>query len=251
MGYLNDSVPADSEAVKLGASRIRALQTQLNAVISQIFSDAGTFLPKWITTSMIQDGAVTSTQIADASVTTSKLASRSVTNDKLAAGAAGGVQIFDSSGNPTSLAPGTAGTVLTSNGTTVSFGAAPAKGVPHFINPVSIASLAVPVAGSFAAAGWHTASTLASYGVPVDASAVILFHTIFGSNTIVDNGFRAASGSAEVLSGFAGNTAGVVSGSGQGLYAFNNNSGVLSVDYSAYATASGATLNVYLVGWIS
>lgn len=91
MSYLDASVPADSEAVTLGASRIRALESALNALIEQIFEDAGTFLPGWIQSggaaggaSLFTPGAIQTADLADALVTTSKLAAGAVTNSILA-----------------------------------------------------------------------------------------------------------------------------------------------------------------------
>lgn len=65
MPYLDETIPPDNEAVTLGASRIRELKVNLDAIIEQIFEDAGTFVPGWITaagatgaTSMFAPGAV-------------------------------------------------------------------------------------------------------------------------------------------------------------------------------------------------
>lgn len=103
MSYLDETVPADSEAVTLGASRIRELKVNLDALIEQIFEDAGTFLPGWIMatgaaggTSMfaakaiqtadINDGAIGTAQLGALQVTLAKLAAQSVDVTKLVNG---------------------------------------------------------------------------------------------------------------------------------------------------------------------
>ena len=53
MSYLDNTVPADTDAVQLGASRIRDLKTALNSLISQVFTDAGAFLSNWVLGPMI------------------------------------------------------------------------------------------------------------------------------------------------------------------------------------------------------
>lgn len=57
MSYFDDTIPADSEGVKQGASRIRAMKTSLNSIIAQIFNDSGVFLAKWVTGAMIANDA--------------------------------------------------------------------------------------------------------------------------------------------------------------------------------------------------
>jgi hypothetical protein len=81
MSYLNDTVPADNEAVKRGATRLRELKTALNTVIGKVFSDSGNFLTKWVLTSMLADGAVTADQVANASITGAKLATGALSAD--------------------------------------------------------------------------------------------------------------------------------------------------------------------------
>jgi hypothetical protein len=53
MSYLDDTVPADTEAAKSGALRIRQLKTSLIALIAQVWDDTGTFLAKWVTGTLI------------------------------------------------------------------------------------------------------------------------------------------------------------------------------------------------------
>jgi|SRR5579859_1003505 len=59
MGLFDASIPSDSEAVKLGASRIRNLESALNAVLGIIFNDDSTFKLNVIPGSAIEDGTVT------------------------------------------------------------------------------------------------------------------------------------------------------------------------------------------------
>jgi hypothetical protein len=81
MSYLNDLIPADTEAVKMGAQRIRELKTSLNTVLAGVFNDAGNFLSKWVTGGMVADGAIGSVALADAAVTASKLGASVLTAD--------------------------------------------------------------------------------------------------------------------------------------------------------------------------
>lgn len=91
MAYLDELVPADTEAVNLGASRIRALKVDLDALIEQIFEDAGTFLPGWITdggatggASMFAAGAIQSADIGAGQVLAANIGAGAVTAPKLA-----------------------------------------------------------------------------------------------------------------------------------------------------------------------
>lgn len=93
MSYLDETVPADSEAVTLGASRIRQLKVDLDLLIEQIFEDAGTFLPGWIKAngaaggaSLFTAGAIQSADIAPGAVGTPQLAEESITGPILAPG---------------------------------------------------------------------------------------------------------------------------------------------------------------------
>lgn len=89
MAYLDETIPQDNEAVTLGASRIRELKVNLDALIEQMFNDDGTFSTGWIkaagaegATSMFTPGAI---QTADVGVLgTANLAALSVTLAKLA-----------------------------------------------------------------------------------------------------------------------------------------------------------------------
>jgi hypothetical protein len=84
MAIFNATEPANTEAVKLGAQRIREMKTTLNTLLSQIFDDALVFLSSWITTAMITDSNVTTAKIADSNVTTAKIADSNVTTAKIA-----------------------------------------------------------------------------------------------------------------------------------------------------------------------
>jgi len=78
MSYFDDSIPTDTEAVKRGAERIRGVKTALNTVLGKVFTDAGNFLTKWVTTSQVADGAIGATQLAADAVTAAKLAADAV-----------------------------------------------------------------------------------------------------------------------------------------------------------------------------
>lgn len=54
MSFFDSSIPADTEGVKLGASRIRDLKSALNTLISQIWDDTGVFLTNWVTSAALQ-----------------------------------------------------------------------------------------------------------------------------------------------------------------------------------------------------
>jgi len=74
MSLFDDSIPANSEAVRLGAQRIRELKTTLNTLLGEIFSAAdGTFITGWIQTAMIDALQVTAAKLATNSVTITKL----------------------------------------------------------------------------------------------------------------------------------------------------------------------------------
>lgn len=85
--YLDDTSPADTDAVKNGALSIRSLKTALNTIIGKIFDSAGNFLPGWIVSAMFGAGQVGTVALADGSITSSKYAPNSITTAALAAGA--------------------------------------------------------------------------------------------------------------------------------------------------------------------
>lgn len=74
-----------------------------------------------ISTAKIADSSVTSDKIADSAVTSNKIADDAVTLAKMAGLARGKIIVGDASGNPTALDPGTAGQVLQSDGTDISY----------------------------------------------------------------------------------------------------------------------------------
>jgi len=74
-----------------------------------------------ISTAKIADSAATSDKIADDAVTSNKIADDAVTLGKMAGLARGKIIVGDASGNPTALDPGTAGQVLQSDGTDISY----------------------------------------------------------------------------------------------------------------------------------
>lgn len=53
MAIFNDASPADTDAVKAGASQIRGVKTLLNTLLSQIFDDSAVFLPKFVTNTLL------------------------------------------------------------------------------------------------------------------------------------------------------------------------------------------------------
>lgn len=65
MALFPDSIPADTDPVKLGASAIRALKTALNTVLNTYLNDDGTF----------KNNVVTGAALVDASVALAKLGS--------------------------------------------------------------------------------------------------------------------------------------------------------------------------------
>jgi len=74
-----------------------------------------------ISTAKIADSAVTSDKIADDAVTSNKIADDAVTLAKMAGLTRGQIIVGDASGNPTELSAGTAGQVLQSDGTDISY----------------------------------------------------------------------------------------------------------------------------------
>jgi hypothetical protein len=171
MSYLNDTIPADTEAVKQGANRIRELKTQLNALISQIFNDAGEFLTKWITQAMLGDKIVGTGQIADGAIGATQIADGSITLTELADGTPRNILAFSNDGSPTTIDPGTAGQILTSNGTvskpTFQSFVQP-HGIPNFIPNVQV------ISGVPAENNWATIQHLETHSIPATASAVLM-----------------------------------------------------------------------------
>lgn len=120
MSYFNDQSPADTDAVKKGASVIRAMKTALNTVVNKIFDDNGNFLSKWITTSQIGDAQVTAPQIADGAVGTDEILDASVTGGKIAAGAVGSGQLADGGVTAGKIAAGAVGSSQLATGAVTS-----------------------------------------------------------------------------------------------------------------------------------
>lgn len=93
MSIFNDSIPADNESVKLGASRIRGIQTILNSALSQIFDDTVVFLPKFVTSTLLANDAssdllraVGSDHIKSSAITLSKILNGVFTADSTGRG---------------------------------------------------------------------------------------------------------------------------------------------------------------------
>lgn len=84
MSLLDATIPANTEAVKLGAQRIRELKAAINATLGLIFSDSS--VPTWVTNiipgASLVNASVTDTQLATAAVITAKLAAGAVTAAK-------------------------------------------------------------------------------------------------------------------------------------------------------------------------
>lgn len=80
MAIFNDLIPANTEAVKRGAQRIREIKTSLNTALSQIFDDSLVFLTKWVTGAMIQNDASDNTARA---INTDHIKTGAVTLPKL------------------------------------------------------------------------------------------------------------------------------------------------------------------------
>jgi microcystin-dependent protein len=88
MALFPDSIPADTDPVKLGASAIRALKTALNVIFSPFLNDDGTF----------KNNVVTGAALVDATVTPAKLSSGVITQLQVPTGS---IQMFAGSAAPT------------------------------------------------------------------------------------------------------------------------------------------------------
>lgn len=97
MALFNDSVPAGSEAVKLGASRIREMKTTLNTALSQIFSDSLVFIPKFVTSTLLaNDASDNSLRAVDTNhIKTGAVATAKIADGALTADAAGRLKMAD------------------------------------------------------------------------------------------------------------------------------------------------------------
>lgn len=84
-GIFDATIPAETESLKKGASRERALRADLNTLLGTLFNDDKT--PK--------DSTVTTAEIVDLAVTTGKLAALAVTAAKIAAGAVETAKLAD------------------------------------------------------------------------------------------------------------------------------------------------------------
>lgn len=83
MSYFDATIPANSEAVKLGAQRIRDLKTSLNTLIASLWNDAGVFLSNVIPAASLVNSSVTSAQMAANSVVTAAITDANVTTAKI------------------------------------------------------------------------------------------------------------------------------------------------------------------------
>lgn len=95
MALLDATIPANSEAVKLGAQRIRELKTDLNAALALLYDDDATLKDASIGTDQLVALAVTAAKIAADAVTTAKILDANVTAAKLASDSVTTVKILD------------------------------------------------------------------------------------------------------------------------------------------------------------
>ncbi len=104
MALFDDTAPAGSEAVKLGAKRIRDLKTSLNTLLGTLFNDDGSPKDNTVTTDEIADAAVTAVKLATDAVETAKIKDAAVTAVKLATDAVETVKIKDAAVTAVKLA---------------------------------------------------------------------------------------------------------------------------------------------------
>ena len=101
--------------VKLAAESVTATKLADDAVATANIIDAN------VTTAKIADSNITTAKIADSGVTTAKINDNAVTLAKMAGITRGSIIHGDASGDPAALAKGSANTVLTSDGTDLSY----------------------------------------------------------------------------------------------------------------------------------
>ncbi len=115
--FFFENEPPDTEAVSLGASRIRQLKKQLNVALSKLFSSItdtnASLLSNSITSNELssavndaQDAqrAVTTDHVRNVAITTAKLADNAVTTAKLPDGAVTTAKLADQAVTPAKLA---------------------------------------------------------------------------------------------------------------------------------------------------
>ena len=193
MALFNASVPADTEAVSLGAFRIRSLLATLNTLLGKVFSAVdGTFQAQWIDGTQIQSDSTTPGSDDNRAVGTDHIKSNAVTGPKIAA---------LTSGDLSRIIPlqGIVGTMLSNSivypaGTVGTAALAPGavQGSAILDGGVGIGKLATGVVlssiGSYA--GSNSASAVVT-GLPFTPTAVILFQSGahgFGFSTAADGG---------------------------------------------------------------
>ena len=104
------------EESMLADDAVTADKLASSAVVTASIVDAN------VTTAKIADANVTTAKIADTNVTTAKIADNNVTLAKLAGIARGAFIHGDANGDPAILSAGSANTILTSDGTDISYG---------------------------------------------------------------------------------------------------------------------------------
>jgi len=104
-------------------------------------------------------------------ITSAKIADNAVTLDKMAGLARGKIIVGDSSGNPTALAPGTAGQILQSNGTDISY-----------VNSTSLNSTTAGAVGTYASLWLDVAGNPNSQQITELLASSEAGDTVAGSN---------------------------------------------------------------------
>lgn len=162
----------------------------------------------------------------------------------------GSLITFDSNKNPIALPPGSPGTFLQSTGGVPIWNSpSNAKGIPVFINPVTLVNDLLTVTAD----EWSTISTLTANGVPLTASAIILGVTV---DAQVE-----PSGSLQIRPGSSGatyvvgTTATFGSSSGisyaQSIVPFFVSAGVASFDWSVSTSGTYTGSSIVLLGYIT
>ena len=250
----HDKLTTDSViTAKIADNAVTSAKIAANAVTSnEIATDA-------VTTAKIVNGAVNHDKLTTDSVITAKIADNAVTLDKMAGLARGKVIVGDASGNPTALAVGSNGQVLKSDGTDISWGAAPSGDA----NQNAFSNIAV--SGQTTVAADTTTDTLTIVGgtnvtVTTDASAdSVTIAASGGEITVQDEGSSLSTAATTLNFVGAGVTASgtgaaktiTISGSGGAavttdfqyleLKAHNNTSGAFSAGSADYELVTKGT----------
>lgn len=148
MSFFDQTIPADTESVKLGAQRVRDLKTWLNATLGLLFTNNGSNQFSWLT------NVIPGSALQNASVTSAQLANLAITPALLAPGAY--------SYAPGTYSPGyTGGTALATNAVT-------GTGSSCTVTPTVVNGLVTSVAVVAGGSGYAVNDTI----LPVDATGV-------------------------------------------------------------------------------